>query len=119
MIWSHTFAAGQQNLNTPGDPSCRDILVPSLGPQPSSKHNPMNCTGLLPSPGRDPVNTNNRKWAKKYHVGCKIYRLKGEFIIHKLNFLRVSLIAQLVKNPPTMQETPVRFLGWEDPLEKG
>ena len=30
-----------------------------------------------------------------------------------------TLIAQLVKNSPTMQETPVRFLGWEDPLEKG
>ena len=32
---------------------------------------------------------------------------------------RVSLIVQLVKNPPTIQETPVRFLGWEDLLEKG
>ena len=31
---------------------------------------------------------------------------------------RVSLVAQLVKNPPTMQETRVRFLGWEDPLGK-
>ena len=30
-----------------------------------------------------------------------------------------SLLAQLVKNPPTVQETPVRFLDWEDPLEKG
>ena len=30
-----------------------------------------------------------------------------------------SLIAQLVKNPPAMQEIPVRFLGWEDTLEKG
>ena len=30
-----------------------------------------------------------------------------------------SLITQLVKNPPAMQETPVRFRGWEDPLEKG
>ena len=29
------------------------------------------------------------------------------------------LIAQLVKNLAAMQETPVRFLGWEDPLEKG
>ena len=29
-----------------------------------------------------------------------------------------SLIAQLVKNPPAMQETPVRFLDWEDLLEK-
>ena len=30
-----------------------------------------------------------------------------------------SLIAQLVKNLPAMQEISVRFLGWEDPLEKG
>ena len=30
-----------------------------------------------------------------------------------------SLVAQLVKNPPPMQETWVRSLGWEDPLEKG
>ena len=30
-----------------------------------------------------------------------------------------SLRAQLVKNLPAMQETPVRFLGQEDPLEKG
>ena len=29
-----------------------------------------------------------------------------------------SLIAQLVKNLPAMQETPVQVLGWEDPLEK-
>ena len=30
-----------------------------------------------------------------------------------------SLIGQLVKNPPAVQETPVGFLDWEDPLEKG
>ena len=30
-----------------------------------------------------------------------------------------SLIAQLVKNLPGMQETPVQFQGQEDPLEKG
>ena len=28
-------------------------------------------------------------------------------------------MAQLVKNPPAVQETWVRFLGQEDPLEKG
>ena len=28
------------------------------------------------------------------------------------------LIAQLIKNQPARQETRVRFLGWEDPLEK-
>ena len=30
-----------------------------------------------------------------------------------------SLVAQLVKNPPAMQETWVRSLGWEEPLEEG
>ena len=36
-----------------------------------------------------------------------------------LKVLRASLAAQLVKNLPAMQETPVQFLGREDPLEKG
>ena len=31
---------------------------------------------------------------------------------------RASLIAQSVKNLPAIKETQVRFLGWEDPLEK-
>ena len=30
-----------------------------------------------------------------------------------------SLVAQLVKNLPAMQKTPVPSLGWEDPLEEG
>ena len=30
-----------------------------------------------------------------------------------------SLVAQMVKNLPAMQETQVQSLGWEDPLEKG
>ena len=30
-----------------------------------------------------------------------------------------SLVAQMVKNPLAMQETQVRSLGWEDPVEKG
>ena len=31
---------------------------------------------------------------------------------------KASLVAQLVKNLPAMQETLVQFLGWEDLLEK-
>ena len=31
--------------------------------------------------------------------------------------IRVSLVAQLIKNPPAMRETWVQSLGWEDPLE--
>ena len=35
------------------------------------------------------------------------------------NLLRIlHLISKAVKNPPAMQETPVWFLGLEDPLEK-
>ena len=34
-------------------------------------------------------------------------------------FSRASPVAQLMKNPPAIQETPVLFLGQEDPLEKG
>ena len=33
--------------------------------------------------------------------------------------LWASLVAQLVKNLPAIQETGVQFLGWENPLEKG
>ena len=42
-------------------------------------------------------------------------------ILLKLQFhsKRASLVAQLVKNPPAVQETWVQSLGWEDPLEKG
>ena len=29
-----------------------------------------------------------------------------------------SLVAQLVKNPPAMQETPVQFLSWEGPWRR-
>ena len=31
----------------------------------------------------------------------------------------ISLVAQMIKNLPAVQETRVRSLGWEDPLEKG
>ena len=43
--------------------------------------------------------------------------LKGHLFL--ASFSWASLVAQLVKNPPAMQETWVRSLGWEDPLEKG
>ena len=43
----------------------------------------------------------------------------GEGIGYPLLYSQASLVAQLVKNPPAMQETWVQSLGWEDPLEKG
>ena len=41
---------------------------------------------------------------------CKIVLIPG-----KLGF---PVTTQSVNHPPAMQETQVRFLGWEDPLEK-
>ena len=46
-------------------------------------------------------------------------RSPGEGISYPFQYSWAFLVAQLVKNLPSMQETPVRFLGKEDPLEKG
>ena len=46
-------------------------------------------------------------------------RSTGEGIGYLLQYSWASLVSQLVKNLPAMQETWVRSLGWEDPLEKG
>ena len=46
-------------------------------------------------------------------------RSPGEGIGYPLQYSWASLVPQLVKNPPAMQETWVQSLGWEDPLEKG
>ena len=40
-------------------------------------------------------------------------------IFTEVPFSRASLVAQAVKNLSAMQETQVRSLGWENPLEKG
>ena len=53
--------------------------------------------GLIPGSGRSP----------------------GEGIGYPLHYSWASLLVQLVKNPPAMQETWVHSPGWEDPLEKG
>ena len=54
--------------------------------------------------------------------GAYIKRIKlqaAAFMLETHMLTGASLIAQLVRNPPAMQETPVRFLGQEDLLEKG
>ena len=45
-------------------------------------------------------------------------RSPGEGKGYPLQYSLASLVAQLVKNLPAMQETWVRSLSWEDPLEK-
>ena len=46
-------------------------------------------------------------------------RSAGEGIGYPLQYSWASLVAELVKNLPEMQETWVRSLGWENPVEKG
>ena len=46
-------------------------------------------------------------------------RSTGEGIGYPLQYSWASLVAQLVKNLPTMREPGVRSLSWEDPMEKG
>ena len=70
-----------------------------LADSPASKESACNAedTGLIPGLGRS----------------------AGEGMGYPLQYSWASLVAQLVKNPPTMWETWVRSLNWEDILEKG
>ena len=45
-------------------------------------------------------------------------RSAGKRIGYPLQYAWVSLVAQLVKNPPVVWETWVQSLGWEDPVGK-
>ena len=45
-------------------------------------------------------------------------RSTGEWIDYPLQYSWASLVAQLVKNLPSMGETWVQFLGWEDPWRR-
>ena len=54
-----------------------------------------------------------------FTVRACISHLASQNSSYEIQKIILPTIAQLVKNPPAVQETPVRFLGWEDPLEKG
>ena len=49
----------------------------------------------------------------------RLGRSTREGIGYPLQYSWVSLVGQLVKNPPAVRKTWVRSLGWEDPLEEG
>ena len=51
------------------------------------------------------------------NIHVQVFVWTYDFVSFSL--VRASLITQLVKNLPAMQETPVQFLDWEDLLEKG
>ena len=51
--------------------------------------------------------------------GSSIHGMFQARILDSYYLLWNSLLAQMVNDLPAMQETWVRFLGWEDPLEEG
>ena len=90
-------------------------------------------TGLGRSPGGGHGNSlqysylENPPWTEEpgwlQSVGGKesdtTEQLAPNFPLGSSTLFWASLVAQLIKNPPAMQETWVQSLGWEDPLENG
>ena len=54
-------------------------------------------------------------WTFAGKVMSLLFNELSRFVVYSW----ASLVAQLVRNPPAMWETWVRFLDWEDSLEKG
>ena len=101
---------------------------------------PPRISRVLPSPSQDDISPNRHSaWWQSGQSGfpgssagkespCNAgdpglisgsERSPGEGIGYPLQYSWASLMAQTIKNLPTMQETWVRSLGWEDPLEEG
>ena len=97
------------------------LIGPLLGPH---RHGPKSLTSLggaccLINPGFQQVLTQSW-WAgerRREKVQLKIGS-QAHIKASKNNNFWVSLVAQMVKNLPTMQENRVRSLSQEDPLEK-
>ena len=97
---------------------------------------PYSSLGDLPNPGiksvspalqadRLPSEPPGKPWVSLINNNLLIFRLPAPGYKRLYNMTLptfpsgASLMAQMVKNLPTRQETWVRSLGWEDPLEKG
>ena len=72
--------------------------------RPLATHDPFNASIILPFP--------------ECHIVELIQYAAFTAGLLSLSNMHLSFVAQLVKNLPTMQETRVRFLSWEDLLEK-
>jgi len=55
--------------------------------------------------------------ASEHMCACSVHTYTSDHTGHIFCSWESSLVAEMVKNPPPMQETGVQSLGWE-PLEK-
>ena len=79
------------------------------------------CSSSSPTLSHSPESSSLRETKTQHSFSCLLFfsvHLGSVFILWYRN-LWTSLVSQLVKNLPAMQETLVRFLSQEDPLEKG
>ena len=65
------------------------------------------------------TNLDNILKSRDITLPTKVRRVKAMFFPVVVYGCGASLMVQLIKNPPAMQEFWVQSLGWEDPLEKG
>ena len=87
------------------------------------KNPPANAgdVGLIPGSGCQPICSFKRTLD---HVAMprlgvhSLALLLGMHMAISYAYHVVTLVAQMVKNLPAMQETWVRSLGWEDPLDR-
>ena len=78
---------------------------------------PFPTPGDLSGPGIKPSSLVSLALTGRYFTTVPPEKISHIFIfIHKY---RASLVAQMVKNPPAVQETWVQSLVWEDALEEG
>ena len=80
--------------------------LPTLVFWPGESHGQRSLAGYSPQDCKEPNTT------EKLTLSL-LTTLKFSYIL-----IRVSLVVQMVKNLPAMQETRIQSLGWEDPLGK-
>ena len=70
----------------------------------------------LPKPRTEPASLMSHALADRFFTLASLGKHSGPSLVVALGLSWASLVAQFVKNPPSMRETWVRSLGWEDPL---
>ena len=114
----------QTTQQLPSDPSLRSTAQSPLSLSLDGERG-LPTSSLFPSPTRFPgfpgVSAGKESACNAGDLGSipGLGRSPGEWKGYPLRYSWASLGIQLVKNPPAMQETWARSLGWEDPLEKG
>ena len=126
----HTGAPASFSLSASGPDGCSDVLSPRTNDLAALSGMVFRCTDPLCRSVRFESLAHTFKMdSLKPRVQLNPEILlssvyQERLTLHPCSHSRVlemsgaSLIAQLVKNLPAMQDTWVRFLGWEDPLEK-